>query len=84
MNPSMDFEKINFNPFNFFNNQNQDKRDLELNLNSNNFDSPYVSEENAKRNLCHIKKYGNFSLIHINIRSFNSNFEKLYDYLINC
>ena len=54
MNPSKDFEQINFNPFNFFNDHDQqDMRDPDLNyfndLNSNNFDSPYVLEENVKR-----------------------------------
>ena len=53
MNPSKDFEQINFNPFNFFNDQDQqDMRDSDLNyfndLNSNNFDSPYLLEENVK------------------------------------
>ena len=59
MNPSKNFEQINFNPFNFFNDQDQDMRDPYLNyfidLNSNNFDSPYVLEENTKRYLCDIK-----------------------------
>ena len=89
MNPSKDFEQINFNPFNFFNDHDQqDMRDPDLNyfndLNSNNFDSPYVLEENVKRYLCDIKKYDNLSLIHVNIRSMNSNFEKLHDLLLNC
>ena len=30
MNPSKDFEQINFNPFNFFNEQDQDMRDPDL------------------------------------------------------
>ena len=88
MNPSKDFEQINFNPFNFFNDQDQDMRDPDLNyfndLNSNNFDSPYVLEENVKRYLCDIKKYDNLCLIHVNIRSMNSNFEKPHDLLLNC
>ena len=75
MNPSKDFEQINFNPFNFFNDQD---------LNSNNFDSPYVLEENVKRYLYDIKKYDNLSLFHVNIRSMNSNFEKLRDLLLDC
>ena len=62
-------------------------RDPDLNcfndLNSNNFDSPYVKEENVKRYLCDIKKHDNLSLIHVNIRSTNSNFEKLHDLLLN-
>ena len=53
-------------------------------LNSNNFDSPYVLKENLKRYLCNIKKYGNLSFIHGNIKSMNSNFEKLHDLLLNC
>ena len=89
MNPSKDFELINFNPFNFFNHQDQqDMRDPDLNyfidLNSNNFDSPYVLEENVKRYLCSIKKYDNLSLIHVNIKSMNSNFEKFHDLFLNC
>ena len=89
MNPSKNFEQINFNPFNFFNDQDQqDMRDPDLNyfndLNSNNFDSPYALEENVKRYLCDIKEDGNLSLIHVNIRSMNSNLEKLHDLLLNC
>ena len=52
MNPSTGFEQISFNPINFFNDQNEDMRDPDLNyfndLNSNNFDSPYVLGENVK------------------------------------
>ena len=64
MNPSKAFEQINLNPFNFFNDHDQqDMKDPDLNyyndLNSNNFDSPYVLEENAKRYLCDIKKCNN-------------------------
>ena len=87
MNPSKDFKQINFHPFNFFNDRDQqDMRDPDLNcfndLNSNNFDSPYVLEENVKRYLCDIKRYGKLALIHVNVRSMNSNFEKLL--LLNC
>ena len=89
MNPSTDFKQISFNPFNFFNDQDrQDMRDPSANyfndLNSNNFDSSYVLEKNDKRYLCDIKQYGNLVLIHINIRSMNSNFEKFHDLLLNC
>ena len=89
MNPSKDFKQINFNLFNFFSDQDQqDMRDSGINyfnnINSNNFDSPYVLEENVKRYLCDIKEYDNLSLIHVNIRSMNPNFEKLHDLLINC
>ena len=63
-------------------------RDADLNyfshLNFNNFDSPYVLEVNVKRDLCNIKKYANLSLIQVNIRSMNSNFEKLHALLLNC
>ena len=63
-------------------------RDPDLNyfndLYSNNSDSPYVLEENIKRYLCDIKKYDNFFLIHVIIRSINSNFEKQHDLLLNC
>ena len=50
MNPSKDFEQINFNPFNFFNDHDQqDTRDPDLNyfndLDSNNFDSVTVEKE---------------------------------------
>ena len=66
MNPLKDFEQTDFNLFNFFNDQDQDIRDPDLNffndLNSNNFDRSCVLEENVKRNLCDIEKYGNSSL----------------------
>ena len=57
-------------------------RDPDLNyitdLNTNNVDTPYVLEENVKRYFDDIIKYDNHSLIHVNIRSMNSNFEKLH------
>ena len=43
-----------------------------------------VLEENVKRYLCDIKKDDNLSLIHVNIRNMNSDFEKLHDLLLNC
>ena len=58
-------------------------RDPDL-LNSNNFDSKYVLEENVKRYLCNIKEFDNLSLIHVNIKSLNSNVEKLHHLLLNC
>ena len=77
--PSKDFDQTNFNPFNFFNDQDQQgMRDPDLksfnDLNSNNFDNPHLLEDNVKRDLCDIKKYDNLSLIPVNIRSMNSNF----------
>ena len=88
MNPSMEFEQIHCNPLNFFNDQDQDMRDPDLsyfnNLNYNNSDTLYALEKNVKRYLYDIKKYGNLSLIHVNIKSMNSNFEKLHDRLLNC
>ena len=75
MNPSKNFEQINFNPFNFFDDQDQDMGDPDLNyfndLYSNNFNSPYVLEENIKRYLCDMKKIDNLFLIHAKIRSMN-------------
>ena len=70
MNPSKEFEQINFNPFNFFNDHDQqDMRDADLNyfnyLNSNNFNSPYILEENVKRCFCDIRKYDILSLIYL-------------------
>ena len=53
-------------------------------LNSNNFDCPYVLEVNVKRYLCDIKKYDNLSVIRVNIRGMNSSFKKLHDVLLNC
>ena len=53
-------------------------------LNFDNFHSSYILEENVKRYLCDIKKYDNFSLIHVNISNMNSNFEKLQDLLLRC
>ena len=87
MNPSKDFKQTNFSPFIFFNDHDQqDMRDPDLNdfndLSSNSFDSPYVLEEDVKRYLCDIKRYGKLALIHVNIRSMNSNFENLL--LLNC
>ena len=80
-------DQINFNSFKFFNDQDRNMTDLDLNCfndsNYNNFDTPYILEKNVKRFLCNIKKYDNLSLIHVNIKSINSNFEKLHDLLLN-
>ena len=53
-------------------------------LNCNKFDIPYILEENIKRYLCDIKKYDNLSLIHVNLRIKNSNFENLHGPFLNC
>ena len=88
MNWSKDFEQINFNPWNFLSNQDQEMRDSDLknyfnDLNSINFDSPHVLEENVKRYYCDIKKYDNLSLIYVNIRSIHSKFDKFLDLPLN-
>ena len=51
-------------------------------LNSNNFDCPYVLEVNVKRYLCDIKKYDNLSVIRVNVRGMNSSFKKFHDLLL--
>ena len=53
-------------------------------LNSNNFDIPYILGENVKTYLCDIKNYDNLSLIDVNLRSMHSNFENLHDVLLSC
>ena len=89
MNPSKDFKQIHFNLFNFLNDQDQqDMRGPDLDyfndLNSNNFDSPYVLEENAKDTFAIKRNDDNLSLIHVNITSMNANFENLHNLLLNC
>ena len=85
MNLSNDSKQINFKPFNFFNNQHQDMRDPNLNyfndLSSNNFISTCVFDGSVKIYLWDVKKFENLSLIHANVRSINSIFEKLHDLL---
>ena len=56
-------------------------------LNSNNLDSPYVLHvlgENVKGYLYDIKKHESLSLIHLNIRSMDSNFDKIHNLFLNC
>lgn len=87
MNPTKDFEEIKLNPFNVLNEQDEDlDRDLNYfnEMPSKNFDSSYFLQKNTKRYLCDIEKHENLSLIHVSIRSMNSFFEKLRDFLINC
>ena len=56
-------------------------------LNSNNLDSPYVLHvlgENVKGYLYDIKKHESLSLIHLNIRSMDSNLDKIHNLFLNC
>lgn len=56
-------------------------------LNSNNLDSPYVLHvlgENVKGYLYDIKKHESLSLIHLNIRSMDSTFDKMHNLFLNC
>ena len=79
---------MSFNPFDISDLNDEDIRDPDLHyfneVNSNAFDSPYLFEEETEKYLYDLKKYENLSLIHINIRSMNSNFEKLWELLVNC
>ena len=87
MNPTKDFEEIKLHPLNVLNGQDENP-DRDLNyfneMHSKNFDSSYFLQENTKRYLCDIEKHENLSLIHVNIRSMNSNFGKLCNFVINC
>ena len=56
-------------------------------LNSNNLDSPYVLHvlgENVKGYLYDIKKHKSLSLIDLNIRSMDSNFDKIHNLFLDC
>ena len=50
----------------------------------NDFEGPYALVGSVKRCLCDIKKYDNHFLIHVNITSVNSNFERLHSLFFNC
>ena len=88
MNPIKDSKEIKLNPFNVLNKQDEGIVDQILiyfnKIHSKNFVSPHVLQENTKRYLCDIETHENLSQIHVNIRSMNSNFGKLCNFVINC
>ena len=88
MNPIKGFEEIKLNSFNVLHQQDERIADQSLNyfnkMHSKNFVSPHVLQENTKWCRCDIETHENLSPIHVNIRSMNSNFGKLRDFLITC
>ena len=78
-----EFESIAFRTFNFKRIMNNDSRDQDENFfNASNFkDSQYFTPEESSRNLHHFDK-NSFSMLHLNIRSLQKNFDSLYNLLM--
>ena len=78
MDPTKNFENLTFNPF-ITDDNNQDEIDPDLNfyndLNRENYETEYLYENEIPVYLKDLKKYENLSLIHLNIRSIQANFE---------
>ena len=87
MDPTLPFEKLNFNPFATRNNlllNNLSDPDVNL-FNENNFqDTPYLDIDETKNTLSFFKDSNSFHILHINIRSINKKFEKLESLLTQC
>ena len=78
-----DFESIAFRTFDFDRILNNDSQDPDENFfNAFSFkDSQYFTPEESTRNLNHFDKRG-FSILHLNIRSFQKNFDSLFNLLM--
>ena len=79
------FENISFNPFLQRRNELIDENDPDQNffdeLALGNSDSPYMYEDEVSKYLEENIKYENLSLLHLNIRSMNANFENFKTFL---
>ena len=77
-----DFEQMTFNPFNLINN---DENDPDKNYfndeNFNNFETNYFFQEDIKQTLSETTQNENLSVLHLNIRSLNANFENFKNLL---
>ena len=78
-----DFESIAFRTFDFERILNNDRQDPDENFfNAFSFkDSQYFTLEESTRNLNHFDK-STFSMLHINIRSWQRNFDSLFNMLM--
>ena len=78
-----DFESIAFRTFAFKRMLNNDSQDPDENFfNAVNFkDSQYFTPEESSQNLDHFDKSG-FSMLHLNIRSLQKNFDSLFNLLM--
>ena len=78
-----DFESIAFRTFNFERMLNSDSQDPDENFfNAFSFkDSQYFTTEEFTRNLNHFDKRS-FSMLHLNIRSLQKNFDRLFNLLM--
>ena len=83
MNPTVNnFEQLYFNPFPINDSTFEDDLDPDLHyFNEVAFNTPYVFQEEIKDLLYETKQYANISLLHLNIRSLNANFENFRDLL---
>ena len=75
-----DFENNTFNPFKCNTSKFSDENDPDENyfndVNQNSFDTNYLYQENIHEVLNKSEECENLSLLHLNIRSMNSNFGK--------
>ena len=76
-----DFEQISFNPFSLNNSNFSDGNDPDQNYFNDetlkNFETNYFFQEDIKNTLAETTQLENLSLLHLNIRSLNANFENL-------
>ena len=79
MSPFCDFEQISFNPFSLNNKNVLDANELDEHYfndeTSNASETNYIFQEDIKQTLSETTQYDNLSLLHLNIRSLNTNFD---------
>ena len=77
-----DFDSITFRTFDFERILNNDSQDPDETFNAFSFkDSQYFTPEESTRNLNHFDK-SSFSVLHLNIRSLQKNFDSLFNLLM--
>ena len=86
MNPIINnFEKLYFNPFPKSDSNFEDEVDPDIHyFNEITSNTPYIFQEEVNDFLCETNKYENISLLHLNIRSLNANFENFRNLLEEC
>ena len=86
MAPTTTFESLNFNPFIVNDSLNDNSQDPDVNFFQDNvspLDTDYVSPDDFSRNFKDFTE-NSFSVLHLNIRSLNKNFESFAELVKLC
>ena len=85
MTPDINFESLSYNPFSIHESSIDSEHDPDINFyqDISSLETHYCSPNDVKNNFqSFLKDY--FSVLHLNIRSMNKNFELLLAYLYYC